>query len=45
MARAAVDKILFFDIGTLYKSLVDYFVSKIIDDLNNNNNNNNNHKF
>ncbi|XP_023336611.1 glutathione S-transferase 1 [Eurytemora carolleeae] len=25
MARAAVDKILFFDIGTLYKSLVDYF--------------------
>ena len=25
--RAAVDKILFFDIGSLYKSLVDYFVS------------------
>jgi hypothetical protein len=27
--RATVDRILFFDIGTLYKALVDYFVSSI----------------
>ena len=27
--RANVDRILFFDIGSLYKSLVDYFVSLV----------------